>query len=84
MSAAPQLELFVSPDAQKQDQCGSLSVTIGWTGSYADFRKRLCVELTGTRSGEYTEWMKEVGYRPNDKDMGFSRWCELTGTDRLS
>ncbi len=46
--------------------------------SYVEFRARLSLEITKSRTD--TEWMKSVGYRPEDKDMGLRRWCELTGT----
>ena len=45
--------------------------------TYEDFRNQLCAELARTKSGEFTPWMVNVGYRPDDKDMGFSRWREL-------
>lgn len=49
--------------------------------TYDQFRARLCEELAGTKAGELTPWMIEVGYRPEDKDMGFARWSELANQD---
>lgn len=45
--------------------------------NYEQFRARLCQELAASKAGELTPWMIEVGYRPDDKDMGLARWQEL-------
>ncbi|HTJ77705.1 MAG TPA: hypothetical protein VL357_01795 [Rariglobus sp.] len=36
--------------------------------------------MSKTKGDTFTPWMIEVGYRPDDKDMGFRRWQELTGS----
>jgi hypothetical protein len=48
--------------------------------TYEQFRARLCEEMSKTKGDTFTPWMIEVGYRPDDKDMGFRRWQELTGS----
>lgn len=48
--------------------------------TYEAFRDRLSQEISGPKK-EATPWMIEVGYRPEDRDMGLRRWCELSGTD---
>lgn len=43
--------------------------------SFTEFYNRIS-------DGHYSDdsaWRKEVGYRPEDKDSGFTRWLELTG-----
>ncbi len=43
--------------------------------TFKEFYDRLCLSFETNDKA----WQKEMGYRPEDKDSGFSRWLEITG-----
>jgi hypothetical protein len=67
---------YCSQEAKEEEQEGlqeSFDMTL------EEFQNRLGEEMLSAGPGVITDWMVEVGYRPEDKDTGYRRWHELTG-----